>query len=93
MSDIKRSASIACPHPGCGGRMVVQAGSETTRMLVCSTCGEYYYRVGWVSCIGCHAPRNRKAADRLLEAPDGQQLRPDVVAKISEYRAMLGLPE
>jgi len=83
--------SIACPHPGCGGQMIVRPGTETARMLHCGKCGELYYRIGGITCIGCCFPENTEAADRLLEAPDGQRPKPEIVARIQNLRGKLGL--
>ena len=88
--------SVPCHHrlPDktlCPGRMVVRKGSETALMLHCRKCGEYYYRIGNVTCVLCCWPKDTAAADRLLAAPAGQHLKPEIAAKIQNLRRNLGL--
>jgi hypothetical protein len=71
--------------------MVVRKGGETAWMLHCGKCGEYYYRIGNVTCVRCCWPKDAGAADRLLKAPAGQRLNPEVAAKIQNLRGKLGL--
>lgn len=82
---------IPCPHPGCSGVMVAAHGSETAFMLKCTTCTEYYYKVGNVICINCHFPRDTDVADAVLNAPQGQPLKHEMVEKLNQLRVNLGL--
>ena len=76
--------SIPCPHPGCHGKMELKPGSETAQMLYCAQCGEYYYRVGNITCIRCCVPKESRKAGRLLKGHT--ELKPEIKALIARSR-------
>lgn len=84
--------TVPCPHGGCSGHMDVAPGGEVERMLLCGTCGEYYYKVGAVICIRCCTPVDCDQADQMLGAPDGQRLKPEMVDHLRKMRERWGLP-
>ena len=83
------SDSIKCPHRGCKGKMTLQPGSETEKMLYCPKCGEYYYLVGNVTCIRCCTPKETEKAGRMLKGHT--ELKPEIKALIAQGRQRLGL--
>jgi hypothetical protein len=69
---------------------VEKPGSETPLWIRCPACGEYYYKVGQITCLGTYMKGSPSEADREAmnaELAGADNLLPGVIERIKDMQA------